>query len=212
MTVLILSAHPDDEVLGMGSTIIKMVTAGHTVYCWFYFSGTNCNGVQQAQPEEVARVLGTVYPPFVMSMTVPNEGDTIPMLDIARSIEDTIKLTEPEVVYTHSTYDLNIDHQRVAEASIIATRPRPGNDIKQLLSYEVPTVTDWSFGKLGGTFTPNVYEGLSSLQFSCKMNALSIYGDLTNNYTYPVIALCKYRGSQVGCEYAEAFELIWNRR
>ncbi len=211
MNVLVCSAHADDECLGMGGTISKLASAGHNVYCWFYFSGINCNGVLQKQPQEVAKLLGTVYPPFVMPMTVDNESDTIPLLDIARSIEKAIAEVGPEVVYTHSKSDLNIDHRRVCEATLVATRPVLGSTIQRVLSYEVPLVTDWAFGQFG-TFNPNVYEKLSSDNIAAKIDALNLYGDGIQNCMQAVFVLNEFRGVQSGFEHAEAFELVWERR
>lgn len=210
MNVLVCSAHADDEVLGMGSTISKLTSAGHNVYCWFYFSGINCNGVLQEQPREVAKILGTVYPPFVMPMTVDNESDMVPMLDIARSIEKAVTDTKPEIVYTHFRGDLNIDHRRVFEATMVATRPVPGSTIRRVLSYEVPSVTDRAFGQFG-IFSPNVFEELDESDFNKKVHGLQIYGDSIRNHIPTVVSLAESRGCMSGFQFAEAFELVWER-
>ncbi len=216
MNVLVCASHCDDEVLGMGGTISKLTSAGHSVYCWFYFSGLNCNGIMQQQPKEVANILGTVYPPFIMPMTVDNESDTIPLLDIARSIETAIADTKPEVVYTHFRGDLNIDHRRVFEATMVATRPVPGNTVRCVLSYEIPSVTEWAFGQFG-TFRPNVYEELSDGDYDNKIMAAFAYKGCLLNPPHPrseggLDTLVVHRGQQIGMDYAEAFELVWERR
>jgi LmbE family N-acetylglucosaminyl deacetylase len=211
----VCASHADDEVLGMGATIAKLSAAGHTVYCWFYFSGTNCNGVRQEQPKEVAELLGTVYPPFVMPLTVDNEADTVPLLSIAQSIEDIIEKTKPAIVYTHLAQDLNIDHRRVAEATLVATRPRAKSSVRSVLSYEIPSVSDWSFGQLGGIAAPNVYEHLTIAQVNAKYSAICRYGMLglfpPDDRLRSSRIYAELRGMQSGALYAEAFELVWER-
>ena len=84
MNVLVVLGHPNDEVLGAGGTIAKLTAAGNIVHCWFYFRGENCNGETQTQPEEVATILGSQYPPLSFKLGIDNESDTVPMIDIAR--------------------------------------------------------------------------------------------------------------------------------
>ena len=216
MNVLVIASHADDEVLGMGGTIAKLVRTGHNIYCWFYFSGFNCNGVHQEQPREVSKILGTVYPPFVMPMTVDNESDIASVMGIARNIEKAIAETKPEVVYMPSVHDLNIDHRRVAEAALVATRPVPGSIIHRVLSYEVPSVTEWAFGQFG-TFRPNVYEELSDDNYDHKIMAAFAYEGCLLDPPHPrseggLDTLVVHRGQQIGVDYAEAFELVWERR
>ena len=211
MNVLVCAAHADDECLSMGGTIAKLTQAGHNVYCWFYFNGFNCNGVMQYQPREVAKILGTAEPPFVMRTTIDNEADTIPVLDIARNIEKAIAETEPEIVYMPSVHDLNIDHRRVAEAALAATRPVSGSTIHRVLSYEVPCVTNWAFGQFGH-FVPNVYEELDESNLNKKTHGARLYGDIAKSYTHAIVSLAESRGCTSGFRFAEAFELVWERR
>jgi LmbE family N-acetylglucosaminyl deacetylase len=216
MNILVCASHPDDEILGMGSTIYKLASSGHCIACWFYFSGINCNGEQQKQPEEVANIIGTAYPPFIMPDTFDNESDVMPILQIARSIEATIEKVRPEVVYTHSGHDLNADHRCVFEAAMVATRPKPQSTINRLLSFEVPSSTEWGFGQFG-LFNPNVFEEVDSACYQKKIEALHAYIHFIKKPPHPrsinkIDALLKHRGAQVGFDYAEAFELIWERR
>jgi LmbE family N-acetylglucosaminyl deacetylase len=212
MNILVCASHADDEVLGAGGTIAKLSAIGHTVYCWFYFSGINCNGVQQEQPKTVSDILGTVWPPFVMPMTVDNESDMVPLLDIARSIEDAIDKTQPEIVYIPSVHDLNIDHRHVAEAALVAIRPIHEATIRRVLSYGVPSVTAQAFGQFGA-FKPTVFEELSGTDLDKKLDAIELYRYLMSDAVFKsTIATCEYHGSWFDLPDVEAFELIWERR
>lgn len=224
MNILVCAAHPDDEALGMGATMAKLADAGHCIYCWFYFSGVNCNGVMQTQTEEIAALLGVKHAAAACDAG-DNKSDCLPLLDIARSIEKAIGMCNPEVVYTHSIRDLNIDHRHVAEATLVAARPKTDTQIKRLLAYEVPLVTDRAFGSFGGggsggggggggVFRPNVYENVSGGDaWGRKCDALRRYQEMLDTPLLPQVeAVAQYRGMQIGCGMAEAFELVWERK
>jgi LmbE family N-acetylglucosaminyl deacetylase len=140
----------------------------------------------------------------------------LPLIDIARSIEDTLTRVQPEVVYTHLIHDLNIDHRRVAEATLIAARPKCYPNIHKILSYEIPVISDWSFGQLGGVVAPDVYEDVSESHMGAKVATINEYGKLglfkSGRHEHRGSRIyAELRGSQIGLKLAEAFELIWER-
>ena len=133
--VLVITAHPDDEVLGCGGTIAKLTNQGVQVNIAFVADGVFArNGDHMAQQSklntrrEAARqacdALGVTSVTF--DDLPDNCLDTVPLLDIVKPIESLITEHRPDTVFTHHAGDLNIDHCRVHQAVITACRPQRG--------------------------------------------------------------------------------------
>lgn len=219
--ILIVVAHPDDEVLGCGGTIAKYAKANE-VYVAILGEGISSRYAQregvgrnellelQKQSRKVGRVLG-VKENFFFSLP-DNRFDTVPFLEIVKKIEKVIEKTKPEVIYTHHLGDLNIDHRITFQAVLTATRPIGDSPVKEIYAFEVPSSTEWSFQKLGSIFTPNVFEDISS-SIQLKLKALKIYESETRKYPHPrsfeaLKIIAQRWGIVVGKEYVEPFELI----
>jgi len=222
MCILVISAHPDDEVLGCGGTIVKLIKKGHEVFIAILGEGITSRFDKQEQTDlsqvyklhdkskKVAKYLGAKD---LFFMNLPdNRFDTIPLLDIVKKIENLIEKTKPEIVYTHHGGDLNIDHNITFRATITATRPMKGCTVKELYTYEVPSSTEWAFGKFNQAFQPNVFVDISNT-LENKIFAMKIYDEEVRQFPHPrstenVIALAQKWGSSVGLLSAEAFELV----
>ncbi|HOL47932.1 MAG TPA: PIG-L family deacetylase, partial [bacterium] len=141
-----------------------------------------------------------------------NRFDSVDFLDIVKQIENDLLKIKPEIIFTHSNSDLNIDHQITFQAVLTATRPILNSTVKEIYSFEIPSSTDWSFGKINGVFTPNLFIDISET-FNEKLEALKIYDSEIRTFPHPrsdeaLISIAKRWGATAGLQFAEAFEII----
>jgi len=218
---LIIAAHPDDDILGCGGVISRSKRYyDNTVYkVIFIAEGSTCRFDDPESPEARNEILKRNLDGIeaLKYLKVDDQHfynlpcgrlDQVPQIEINKIIENEINEFKPDTVFTHSKCDSNIDHHKVYDATIIATRP--GCGVNKVLSYEVLSSTEWGFSK---SFTPNVFFKLSEEDIINKWNALSKYESELKEYPYPrsqkgIKSLAQYRGIQSGNEYAEAFQLI----
>jgi LmbE family N-acetylglucosaminyl deacetylase len=222
MNILVIAAHPDDEVLGCGGTIARLTGEGNRVHIAILGEGITSRRRQRdktgrravaelsAVSRQAAKLLGAEKP--IMYGLPDNRFDTVPLLDIAKLIEDTIEGVKPEIVYTHHGGDLNIDHAIVHRATLTATRPIPGSPVRDVYAYEVPSSTEWAFASLSPVFRPNVFSDISGT-LERKIAALRLYETEIREFPHPrssaaIDAIARRWGSVSGVEAAEAFELI----
>lgn len=214
--ILILAAHHDDETLGCGGTIARLVSEGHDVDVLVLGEGpasregTDYLEAIRNSKAAIESLGGTLY--MIDGPALPdNQFDTETLFTIARRIESMISLAQPQVVYTHHRSDVNRDHRAVYEATLIATRPVPGCVVREAYAYEVPSSTEWAFG--GEAFKPNVFQPITPAQLQCKIEAMEMYETERRSCPHPrspenLRALATVRGSQAGVPLAEAFELV----
>jgi len=222
MKILIIAAHPDDEVLGCGGTIAQLSGEGHSVYIAIMGEGITSRYTQREQADvsalenlrksskRVSELFG-VKELFLYDLP-DNRFDTIPLLDIVKIIEALIDNIEPSTIFTHHGGDLNIDHSIIHRATLTATRPLVGQSVKQVYAYEVPSSTEWAFQQFTAGFRANVFVDISS-SLEKKIEAMEIYESETRIFPHPrspeaLMAVAKRWGAAAGLEAAEAFELI----
>lgn len=213
--ILVIAAHPDDEVLGCAGSIAKHIANKDEVILLIMSQGessrakTDQNKSQRLLSiKSVAKIL-KISSYFIEDLP-DNKLDTIPMLSIVKKIEGYLKKIKPSIVYTHFYNDLNIDHQIVSKATLTACRPQPGSSVKEILLFEVMSSTDWNVKD--PLFTPNVYIDITNF-WDLKLRALKVYEKEMRKYPHSrsyehLSALAKYRGGSVGYNYAEAFQLV----
>lgn len=162
--VLVVAAHPDDEVLGCGGTIAKLAGQGAPVHIAFLADGVGARGGDSVPAQddlsarrEAARAACSILGAQSVNFDdLPdNRLDSIPLLDIARRVEALIEQHRPATVFTHHEGDLNIDHRRVHQAVMTACRPQRGHPVRTLLCFEVPSSTEWQPPGSGPVFAPN---------------------------------------------------------
>lgn len=216
MNVLVIAAHPDDEVLGVGGTVSKHVKQGDNIYiCIVAEGGTvsyeeNLSKVLKESALNSAKILGAKEVIFLDFRE--QKLDRVPIIDITQSLEKIIAKTNPQVLYTHHYGDLNKDHQIVFEATMVAARPLSKSSIKKILSYEVPSSTGWKGSSKEEAFIPNVYVDIKET-FDKKLEAMEQYKTEVREYPHPrsleaLEAIARNRGIEAGLELAEAFVLI----
>jgi LmbE family N-acetylglucosaminyl deacetylase len=227
MKILVLAGHPDDEVLGVGGTIARMTsekdffnpTKGkHDVRVGILSRGLDARGKASDEQKKKMKLnmnhaLMTLGVKRMYLADLPdNQFDSIPLLKIVKIIESWVSDFQPDIIFTHSMKDLNIDHRITGHATLIATRPMDGRyKVRSIYAYEIPSSTEWAFGQLG-EFNPNVFFDISGT-FQTKINAMEQYKSETRNFPHPrsteaITAYASLRGSAVGCKATEAFELI----
>jgi len=232
MKILVIAAHPDDEVLGMGATIKKFTKAGDKVKIVIMSTGiaarrstdfqnnTNYKVTKKEQKiiekqikririqsTKSAKILGVNDIEF---LDFPdNEMDTISNLQITKSIESTIQKFKPDKIFTHSYSDINIDHRLIYEATITATRPNSRYSVNEVYSFEIPSSTEWFFPT---SFQPNIFVDVSK-ELSSKIKAMSMYKSELQKFPHPrsleaLEYIAKRWGSVSGFLAAEAFYLV----
>lgn len=219
--ILVVAAHPDDEVLGCGATMAKH-SKENEIYVLILGEGITSRYDNPAdafkddlaklkeKAEKSAKLLGAKQV-FFFDLS-DNRFDTVPFLDIVKKVEKLIYDIKPDIVFTHHSGDLNIDHRITFQAVMTAARPQNNNSVKEIYSFEILSSTEWSCQKIERPFLPNVFEDASE-HIEKKLEALKIYESEMKEFPHPrseegVKILAQKRGMEVGLKYAEAFELI----
>jgi LmbE family N-acetylglucosaminyl deacetylase len=220
-SILVLAAHPDDEVLGCGGALARLATDGSAVHVAYLADGVSSRdaddpaahkaalAVRRAAARKACGVLGATA---VFFGSFPdNRLDSLPLLDIVKCVEALIARYRPDTVFTHHAGDLNIDHRRAHEAAVTACRPQCGHPVKTLLSFEVPSSTEWQPPGSGPAFAPNWFVDISAT-LDRKLAALDAYDTELRDWPHPrsrqgVEYLARWRGATVGVAAAEAFVL-----
>lgn len=222
MNVLVIAAHPDDEVLGCGGTIARLAAADHAVFVTVLGEGITSRYEQREQADpnvvhalharsrKVAELLGVNE---VLTHGLPdNRFDTMPLLEIIKILEDLIERLQPEVVFTQHGGDLNVDHVQTYRATLTATRPVTTCPVRRLYAYEVASSTDWAFAQFDPPFRPNVFVDIEPT-LETKIRAMQLYDTEVRPFPHPrspetLRAMARRWGSVAGLKAAEAFELI----
>ena len=221
--VLVVAAHPDDEVLGCGGTIARHADAGDQVQVLIVAEGATSRQQQrdrnQASDElsalaQAAQKAGAILgAQGVELLDLPdNRLDSLDRLDLIKQIEERIARHQPQVVYVHHAGDVNIDHRRLHEAVVTACRPTPGQPVRLLLSFEVASSSEWQPPGSAPAFQPNWFVDISG-QWQRKRDALVAYASEMRPWPHArsleaLEHLARWRGAQVGVEAAEAFCLL----
>ena len=216
--VLVIVAHSDDETLGMGGTIKKYVNQGDKVFVVSMTDGVSSRKTssdkkikeRKSSANIASECLGFSW---VDSADFPdNSMDSIPLLDVIKFLEEVKEKIQPNIVYTHSVADLNVDHRVVTNATLTAFRPQPNETCSEICLFEVPSATDFGHKSITGQFSPNLFIGIADT-WDAKLSALNAYSREMRPYPHSrsmesILNLAKLRGNQVGLSMAEAFQVI----
>jgi LmbE family N-acetylglucosaminyl deacetylase len=220
--VLVVAAHPDDEILGCGATAARLVQEGCDVSFAILGEGITSRHQERGAADEkhlsllqehaqaAGRVIG-VREVFLHKLP-DNRLDTVPLLEVVKLVEDLVARLEPQVVYTHHAGDLNVDHGVIHRAVLTATRPVAGQPVREVYAFEVPSSTEWAFQQLEPVFRPNVFVDVTHM-LEKKISAMSCYRTETRQFPHPrspeaLRAIATRWGSVAGYGAAEAFELV----
>jgi LmbE family N-acetylglucosaminyl deacetylase len=220
MNVLVVAAHPDDEVLGAGATMAAHARAGDRVTVAILGEGITSRHSARADADSRAleglradalragSILGCAD---VRLFDLPdNRFDSVDLLDVVKVVEGVVHEVEPAIVYTHFRGDLNVDHTVTARAVLTACRPLPGSSVRRILAFEVPSATGWGFPDQA--FSPTVFVDAQNT-LALKLEAMRGYGSEVRPYPHPrapeaLAERAKSWGTQVGLSAAEPFVLL----
>lgn len=220
--ILVVAAHPDDEILGVGGSIARSVREGNKAYALILGEGQTSRWETREQAEKnfvqelhrdtlkAAEIIG--YTKVYFGNFPDNRFDSCDLLDVVKQVEKHVEELEPDIVYTHHSGDLNIDHRVTHDAVLTATRPISPYTVKVVYGFETVSSTEWNFGKKEMSFFPNVFVDISNeLQIKCE--AMKLYTSELRDFPHPrsiemLEAVARRWGGVIGKDYAEAFELI----
>ena len=222
MPTLVIAAHPDDETLGCGGTIARLASEQKEVHVLILGEGITSRPTEtgasfnedismlRKNSRQAGVILGATKIHF--ESFPDNKFDSIPLLEIVKIVESYIKKISPHTIFTHHGGDLNVDHALTSRAVLTATRPMPGCPVKRLYAFETLSATEWSFGQIGQSFTPNYFVNIQN-HINQKIEAMEAYGGEIRDFPHPrsvkaIKTLANLRGSMAGMKFAEAFSII----
>ena len=222
MNILIVVAHPDDEVLGAGATIHKLVKEGHHVaVCTMANHAAARANISATLSEDQAKAFKILGVQKSYAGDFPNiQMNTVPHLHLVQFIESAIEDWKAESIYTHHPADTNNDHVMTSYATQAACRLFQRKNgvpaLRQFIYMEVPSSTEWSLDSSAHRFSPNMFVEVGKDGVDVKLKALAAYTGVMRPYPHPrsdeaITGLAAYRGAQAGCNFAEAFESVFFR-
>lgn len=217
MKVLVISSHPDDETLGCGGTILKHKDFGDQIY-WLTVTNIDVKngwskGVVENRQKEIETVVEMYNFEKTFKLDYPTAKlDIIPIQEIIESIAKVIFEIEPEIIYLPNRSDVHTDHQITFKTAYSCTKNFRYPFIRKILMYETLSETEFAPALPENTFIPNVFVNITNY-FENKLEIFKIYKSEVMEEPLPrslgsIKALARYRGSQIGVEYAEGFMLI----
>ncbi|UAM97201.1 PIG-L family deacetylase [Polaribacter litorisediminis] len=223
--IMIVVAHPDDELLGLGATMHKLISEykvqthvvilgegitsrsnDRDVDLWKKELATHRENIQNAQ-----KAIG--YHSNSIFDFPDNRFDAVALLDIIKVIEKEKESFQPEVIFTHHGGDVNIDHQRTFEAVITSCRPLQDEKVNTIITFETPSGTEWRSPSDPKHFLPNLFFSIAENNLNAKIKGMESYEFERREYPHPrspeALKIQAQRwGITVGTKFAEAFCLI----
>jgi LmbE family N-acetylglucosaminyl deacetylase len=218
--VLIVAAHPDDEVLGCFGTVARLIKQGYEAYTLILGEGKTSRDesrmvenkkdeieVLNSEIQKANDIIG-VKKVFVESFP-DNRFDSVDLLDIIKVVSKVKEEVKPDIIFTHYEHDLNIDHQITYKAVITATRPMEDEPVSEIYSFEILSSTEWNYPL---SFSPDTYFDISDT-IDLKLDAMKEYESELCQYPHPrsidgIELNAKYHAMRVGKRYVEAFKTI----
>ena len=223
--ILIVVAHPDDELLGLGATMnnlikeqnceARVIILGEGITSRSEKRNTDqWSNELKIHKQNIIEAQKCIGYHSVKTYDFPdNRFDTVALLDIIKIIEKEIKVFKPEIIFTHHGGDLNIDHQRTFEAVITATRPMQNEKVKTIITFETPSGTEWIASTDPRRFNPNLFIEVSKENIFTKIKGMESYEFEKRKYPHPrspeaLEIQAKRWAVSIGVEYAEAFCIV----
>ncbi len=217
--ILVIGGHPDDEMLGAGGTLAKHALAGDEVYVVIFGDGVSARYDKfDKKVEKEVKDLERDFQSACKILGVKkgevlgykgNLFDKEPLLFFIKQIMAYIEKIKPDVIYTHSSAELNVDHLTLYKATVTAIRPVWQHKPSEILCFELPSSTEWNAPLAQNAFIPSVYVDIEKT-LNKKLEAMRAYKGEIREFPHPrsieyLTALAQKRGAEVGKRAAEAF-------
>jgi LmbE family N-acetylglucosaminyl deacetylase len=222
MTILLVTAHPDDEVLIAGASCHVWAKAGTQVASCILVGNADARTRRpsdEALQSDLQRAHETLGIDRIIAGSFPNIAlNAVPHLELVQFIEAAVADVQPDVIVTHHPGDLNDDHRQTSRACQAAARlhQRGGRTkpLRALVYGEVLSSTDWAYPTDTQPFQPNSFIEVGEEGLRRKLDALVCYRDVTRAYPHPrseeaLRSLATLRGAEAGLHLAEAFQLAY---
>jgi LmbE family N-acetylglucosaminyl deacetylase len=225
MNILVIGAHPDDEVLGAGGTIDKHIQNGDNVFIVLFSVGHKpIQPKLKEQAYKMLKVFGIKKNNLFWLGCKSGQFDLEPKLKINAKLAKIIGKIKPTIVYTHFYGDTHQDHRFVFDSTTVACRPshlirgininKIWRGVEKILCYEVPSSTHWS-GRLSDSFHPTEFNVISESNLEKKIRAYSCYKNEVTPGNHPrsvesLKSIAKFRGNSIGTDLCESFVVIRN--
>jgi LmbE family N-acetylglucosaminyl deacetylase len=223
--ILVVVAHPDDELLGLGASIHRLVQR-HGCEARAVILGEGLTSRSATRDTErwaadlaqhrsnIAQAAAAVgYASTGIHDFADNRFDSVDLLDIIKVVEQEKKAFQPHLIFTHHGGDTNIDHRRTFEAVITACRPLPGEPERTILAFETPSSTEWQAANYPQPFLPNFFLSVKEEDIAAKIAGMEAYEFEKRPYPHPrspeaLRLLAQRWGIVTGQPLAEAFMLV----
>ncbi len=218
--ILVVAAHPDDEIIGCGGTIARLTKEDHEVYTLILGEGITSRDkkrdIQKRKQDldllkdQAKKANSLIGVKNIFFFDFPdNLFDSLSLLEFIKVVEQIKNKIQPDIIFTHYHHDLNIDHQVTYSAVITATRPVPTEPVKEIYSFKVFSSTEWGYPT---DFSPDVFFDITKT-FSTKLKAMNAYKSELRSFPHPrslegLTIDAQYWGISAGVKYAEAFKLV----
>lgn len=222
---MIVVAHPDDELLGLGATMNRLIKESNvTTHVVILGEGITSRSderdskkweaelaIHKANIKNAQKSIG--YHSVSIYDFPDNRFDSVALLDIIKVVEKEKMAFQPDVIFTHHGADLNIDHQRTFESVVTACRPMAAEKVKTIICFETPSGTEWQASTNPMHFVPNLFFAVSEQNLAAKINGMENYEFEKRDYPHPrspeALRIQAQRwGIAVGSELAEAFVIV----
>lgn len=223
--IMIVAAHPDDEILGLGGTMNRLIDEQNTrVHVVILGEGLTSRAdkrdvvqwendldIHRKNIRDAQKKIG--YESVSIYDFPDNRFDTVALLDIIKTVEKEKEKFQPDILFTHHGGDVNIDHQRSFEAVITACRPMEHEPVKEIYTFETPSGTEWRASSDPKHFVPNTFISFEESHLKAKTDAMECYQFEKRDYPHPrspkaLEIRAALWGQTVGVNYAEPFCLI----
>jgi LmbE family N-acetylglucosaminyl deacetylase len=225
--VMIIAAHPDDELLGLGASMHKLIKEGniktHVVILGEGITARSDNRDTSLWKKELeshklniekARLVIGYHK--VSTYDFPdNRFDTIALLDIVKTVEKEKEAFAPDIIFTHHGGDVNVDHRKTFESVITACRPMAQESVKSIFTFETPSGTEWRASTDPHHFIPNFFVKVEEADIRAKIMGMEAYEYEKRPFPHPrsseaLKVQAQRWGVSIGSQYAEAFCLVRN--
>lgn len=218
--ILIIAAHPDDEILGCGATVAKLIKKGNEVSTLILGEGISSRrdprqhnrkkkDIEELKEQAIKanKILG--IKDVIFKDLPDNSFDSLPLLKIVKIIEEVKDKINPAIIFTHYKGDLNIDHQITYNAVLVASRPLINETCKEIYSFYILSSTEWNYPF---SFSPDVFFNVKET-IDLKIKALEAYYSEIREFPHPrsskgIEINLNYWGMSIGLEYAEPFKTV----